>query len=62
MFLATYVYCRKDETASGGKICKTITRIITTDSYEYAIRSIHEEHKKQGETISGHIEMVKSLP
>jgi len=62
MFLATYTYCRKDTTASGGKICKTITRPIMTDYAEDAKRFIIEEHKKYDQTISGEIELIRSLP
>lgn len=62
MFLATYVYCKDDPKASGGKICKRITKPIMVDSQGYAETLIIEDHKKRGEIIDGKIEFVGSLP
>lgn len=62
MFLATYTYCYQDPNASGGKICKTITKPIITDSAEYAKRLIIEFHKENNQEIYGEIKLVGSLP
>ena len=62
MFLATYTYCRPDANASGGRICKTITRPMMTESAQYSKELIIKEHEKKNETISGEIELIGSLP